>query len=76
MSASKRATVYLEPKIHKALKLKALETDSSVSELVNEAVVVLLNEDLDDIEAFNKRKNESSVDFDTFVRQLKNNGDI
>lgn len=76
MSAPKRATIYIEPKIHRALKLKAAETDSSISDLVNEAVVILLKEDAEDLEAFDQRKNESSMDFSTFVKQLKKDGEI
>ena len=76
MSATKRVTIYLEPKIHMALKLKAAETDSSVSDLVSEAVVVLLHEDAEDLESFDKRKNETSMDFHAFVKQLKKDGDI
>ena len=76
MTIQKRATIYLQPKIHKALKLKAAETDSSISDLVNEAVVVLLREDVEDIEAFDERKNESSMDFQAFVKQMKKNGDL
>lgn len=76
MNTAKRATIYLETKLHKALKLKAVETDSCISDLVNKAVAVFLNEDAEDLEIFDKRKNEPSIDFDTFVRQLKKNGDL
>ncbi len=76
MSAPKRATIYLEPKLHKAMKLKAVETESSLSALVNEAVVVFLNEDAEDLETFEKRRNESSMNFNIFVKQLKKDGDI
>mgnify|MGYP001561256905 CR=1 FL=1 len=76
MAIPKRATVYLEPKVHKALKLKAAETDSSISDLVNEAVVVLLNEDAEDLEAFDKREREPAMDFQAFLKQLKKDGDI
>ena len=34
----KRSTVYLDPALHKALRLKALETSKSMSELINDAV--------------------------------------
>lgn len=76
MSTPKRATVYLEPSIHKALKLKAAETDSSISDLVNDAVVVLLREDAEDLESFGQRKKEPSMDFQSFVKQMKKDGDI
>ena len=76
MAAPKRATIYLETKIHKALKLKAVETDSSISELVNEAVKGYLSEDAEDLIAFDERKNEPATDFNSFVKQLKRDGKI
>jgi hypothetical protein len=33
---SKRATIYLDPALHKALKIKSIETSKSMSKLVNE----------------------------------------
>lgn len=72
----KRATVYLEEDIHKALKLRSAETSTSVSELVNDAVKGALAEDLDDLDAFRARASEPSVDFEAFVRQLRRNGKV
>jgi hypothetical protein len=71
-----RATVYLEPMLHKALKLKAVETESSISDVVNEAIKGLLSEDADDLAAFEKRKKEPSSDFSDFVKQLKRDGHL
>ena len=48
--ASKRVTVYLQPEYHHALRVKAAETEYSVSELVNEAVQNALREDARDLE--------------------------
>ena len=76
VSTPKRATVYLEPEIHKALKLKAVETDTSLSVLVNEAVRGFLNEDAEDLTAFDERESEPVSDFDSFVKQLKRDGKI
>lgn len=70
----KRATVYFEDDLHKALKIKAAEVSSSVSDLVNEAVKESLNEDLRDLQAFRERELESTIDFETFVSGLKKNG--
>ena len=72
----RRATIYLEEDIHKALKLRSAETDISVSELVNDAVKGALTEDLDDLEAFRERASEGTMDFETFVRGLRANGRI
>jgi aspartate/methionine/tyrosine aminotransferase len=76
MTELRRATVYLDPEIHRALKLKAASTDQSISEMVNEAVRLALGEDAEDLEAFEERVSEPDVDFDTFVKSLKRSGKI
>lgn len=73
---SNRATIYFESKLHKALKLKAVETDVSISDVVNEAVKELLSEDAEDLNAFDARKNEPSSDFASFVKRLKRDGKL
>lgn len=70
----KRATVYFEEDLHKALKIRAAEASSSVSDLVNEAIRESLAEDLDDLQAFRDRENEPTIDFETFLNGLKKNG--
>jgi hypothetical protein len=72
----KRATVYFETDVHRALRLKAAETDRSVSDLVNEAVRAQLAEDADDLDAFRRRKKEPAVTFENFVRDLKRRGKL
>ena len=64
---STRATVYLDPQLHKALKLKAVETSKSVSELINDAVREALAEDAEDIEAFEERAAEPLISYDEMV---------
>ena len=73
---AKRVTVYLDPYIHKALKLKALETSRSVSDLVNRAVRVALAEDAEDLAAFEQRADDPLVSYDEMVRRLKKDGRI
>jgi len=73
---AKRATVYFDPIIHKALKLKSIETSKSISELVNKAVKEALAEDAEDITAFEKRANEPLISFSEMVKRLKNDGRI
>jgi len=73
---AKRATVYFDEDVHRALRLKAAATDRSLSEMVNEAVKVALAEDAEDLDAFEKRKSESSVGFEEFVKGLKARGAI
>ena len=76
MSELRRATVYLDPEIHRALKLKAASSDQSISEMVNRAVRLALAEDAEDLEAFEARVSEPEIDFDTFVKGLKRSGKI
>ena len=73
---TKRATVYLDPALHKALRLQAIETSSSVSELINEAVRAELAEDADDLASFERRVSEPTVAFEAFVKELKRNGKL
>ena len=75
-TAQKRATVYFDPFLHRALRLKAAETDRSISELVNEAVKAALAEDASDIEAFEVRENEPDYKFEDVVKDLKQRGKI
>jgi predicted transcriptional regulator len=72
----KRATVYLDEDLHKALKLKALETDSSLSDIVNQAVRYTLEEDLDDLGDIETRKKEGTMPYEAFLKELKNRGQI
>ncbi len=71
-----RATVYFDSALHKALRLKAAETERSVSDVVNEAVRALLAEDADDLAALGDRAHEPTVSFESFVRDLKAEGAI
>lgn len=73
---AKRATVYFDPNIHKALKLKSIETSKSISELVNEAVKGALAEDAEDIIAFENRADEPLINFSDLVKRLKKDGRI
>ena len=72
----KRATVYFEPVIHKALRHKAAETERSVSDLVNDAVRASFVEDAEDLAAFEERAPEPSLPFERVVRDLKRRGKI
>jgi hypothetical protein len=75
-STQKRATVYFESYLHRALRLKAAETDRSISELVNDAVREALAEDAEDLAAFDDRANEQALKFETVVKDLKRRGKI
>jgi hypothetical protein len=73
---TKRATIYLDPVIHRALKLKAVETDQSISDLVDEALRHELAEDQGDLSAFVQRAKESTVSYEGFLKKLKADGKI
>ena len=73
---SNRATIYLDAELHKALKLKAVETSRSVSELVNAAVREVLSGDAEDLEAFEERAGESLFSYAEIVKRLKKDGRI
>jgi len=72
----KRSTVYLDAELHRALKIKAAETEYSVSELVNEAVRNALAEDAIDLAAIEERKNEPRLAFEDVLKKLKKDGRI
>lgn len=73
---TKRATVYLDPALHKALRLQSVETSRSVSDLINDAVRDELAEDANDLALFEARKNEPSLGFEDFVKELKLDGTL
>jgi plasmid stability protein len=73
---SKRATVYFDPELHRALRVKAAETERSMSDLVNEAVQLSLVEDAEDLEAFEDRANEPSLPYEDVVKDLRRRGKI
>ena len=74
MEELRRTTTYLRPELFKALKMKAAKMDRSVSDLVNQAVRYSLAEDAIDLEAIERRKNQSERAFDDFIRELRKNG--
>ena len=74
--SNKRITVYLKPEFHRALRVKAAETEYSVSDLVNSAVKHALLEDALDLEAFERRAREKRLAFEDVVKALKRDGKI
>ena len=73
---TKRATIYLDTELHQALRIKAAETEHSISELVNDAIKFSLTEDSIDLAAFEERKGEPLVAFESVLKKLKKNGKI
>ena len=76
MTELKRATVYLDPSLHRALRLKAVQTEQSLSALVNEAVRRSLLEDAHDLAAFKARAGEPNLDFEEVLESLKRRGKL
>ena len=76
LMATKRATVYFDSSIHRALRVKAAQTDQSVSDLVNAAVRASLVEDADDLAAFETRSKEPDLAFEDVLKDLKRRGKI
>jgi len=71
-----KATVYLDDDLHRALRLKSAETRESMSDLVNEALRVLLAEDLEDLSDWHERRSERPVGYEEFLKQLEADGTI
>jgi plasmid stability protein len=76
MSEPRRSTVYLDSELHRALRMKAAETDRSLSDLVNAAVRLSLLEDAEDLTVFDERAHEPNLDFGAVVKDLKKRGKL
>lgn len=74
--AAKRSTIYFKPGLHRALRIKAAETQRSVSDLVNEAVQTALREDAEDLSAFEERAKEPTLTYEALLKDLKAHGKI
>ena len=72
----KRSTVYFDPDLYKALKIKAAQYEKSLSELINQAVRWSLVEDAEDLAAFEERKGEPNLDFEKVLKDLRSRGKI
>jgi hypothetical protein len=75
-TGAKRATIYLDPVLHKALKLKSVETSRSISDLVNTAIRESLAEDAEDLAVFDQRSSEALISYDEMIKRLRSDGRI
>lgn len=73
---SKRSTIYLDPALHQALKIKSLETSRSMSDIINEAIKEALAEDAEDLALFDKRQDEPLISYEDMIKRLKKDGRI
>ena len=76
MGTARRATVYLDPELHRALRVKAAVMEKSISDLVNDAVRQNLSEDAEDLDAYRARAKEPSVDLEQVLKDLKGRGKL
>lgn len=76
MSSARRATIYLDPELHRALRVKAAETDQSISDLVNSAVRHTLSEDAEDLATYRARAKEPNLDFESVLKDLRRRGKL
>ena len=74
--ALKRATVYFEPELHQAIRLKAVHSHQSISDIVNDSVRNTLSEDEEDLAAFEERASEPTVSYEEFLVKLRADGKI
>ena len=74
--STKRSTVYFDPDLHRALRIKAAHTHRSLSDLVNEAVRMTLREDQEDLAAFDERADERKITYEELLKDLKAHGKI
>ncbi len=73
---NKRSTIYFEPELHKALRIKAANTERSISDLVNDAIRQALREDREDLAAFKERVAEPTITYEALLEDLKAHGKI
>jgi len=73
---NKRSTIYFEPELHKALRIKAASTERSISDLVNDAIRQALREDQEDLAAFEERAAKPAITYEALLEDLKLHGKI
>ena len=69
--SAKRSTIYLDPDLHRALRLKAVHTGRSMSDLVNETIRMAFREDQEDLSAFDERVREPEMTYEALLKDLK-----
>jgi len=71
-----RFTLYLDPALHQALRLKAATVHRSMSDIVNDAVRAALREDEEDLAAFAEREPEQTVTYKALLSRLRAEGTL
>jgi len=75
-NVQKRATVYFDPQLHRALRIKAAETDQPISKIINDSVRLSLGEDAEDLAAFEERAKEPNLSFESVLKDLRKSGKL
>ncbi len=75
-SLTKRTTIYLEPELHQALRMKSAETNRSISDLINQLVREQLSEDAEDLQAFRDRADEPVISYEQLLQDLQAHGKL
>lgn len=73
---TKRTTIYLDPPLHRALRLKSAEAGVSVSSLINDMVRIGLREDIEDLQAIRERADEPTISYEALLEDLREHGKI
>ena len=73
---AKRSTIYLDPDLHRALRIKSVHTQRSMSDLVNDAIRFAIREDQEDLAAFEERACEPTITYEKLLKELRTHGKI
>lgn len=73
-TARRATTLYLNPKIAKAAKIKAAITGKSLSTLANEGLALILREDEQLIRLARARSRQPARDYEEFIKELRRDG--
>jgi len=76
MSDTKRATIYFHTTVHHALRIKAADLHCSISEIVNQAMRLSLQEDAADLAAFEERIAEPELSYEALLKDLRKHGKL
>jgi len=69
-------TIYLQPRVARAMKLKAAITERSVSQLVNEALLEMLRQDEDDLRFAKRHRRDRTRPLDALLAEMKRDGEL
>jgi plasmid stability protein len=73
---SKRATIYFDPDLHRAVRLKAVNTNQSISDVVNDSLRAMLSEDEEELMAFDETASDPLMTYEELLAKLKADGKI